>query len=185
MTQYTSHLKQLFDNLRDVGQPVTESSQVLNLVRGLNPKYRYIKPVINAKFPPHTFMSARSYLLLEEQQLEHDTKMEASTALYAGTGRSTDGGSKTHNSSKNKKRNKGNNNSNSPSGASSAPRGGMGGAGGAPQQQPSPACPQSMDRRHGPSLADAYQGHSGVLGPRPPFQTQHAMTAQHLPQLSR
>jgi hypothetical protein len=65
MTEYCSCLKQLADNLHDVGQPVYEPSQVLNLLRGLNTKYRHVKQVITSKFPPHTIMSARSYLLLE------------------------------------------------------------------------------------------------------------------------
>jgi hypothetical protein len=37
MTNYTTKLKKLADGLRDVGQPVSESSQVLNMLRGLNP----------------------------------------------------------------------------------------------------------------------------------------------------
>jgi hypothetical protein len=50
MTQYTSCLKQLTNYLRDIGRPMTELSKVLNLLCGLNPKYRYVKPIINAKF---------------------------------------------------------------------------------------------------------------------------------------
>lgn len=42
---------------------------MLNLLRGLNPKYRYIKPVVSSKSPLHTFMSAHSFMLLEEIQL--------------------------------------------------------------------------------------------------------------------
>jgi hypothetical protein len=41
ITQYTGRLKQLVDALRDVGQPVRETSQVLNMLRGLSPKYRH------------------------------------------------------------------------------------------------------------------------------------------------
>ncbi|CAN6304614.1 unnamed protein product [Urochloa humidicola] len=62
INDYCSRLKQLADGLRDVGQPVSEASQVLNLLRGLNRKYRHVKPVITSKH--HTFMTARSYLLL-------------------------------------------------------------------------------------------------------------------------
>lgn len=62
---------------RDVGQPISESSQVLNLLRGLSTKYRHHKPIITAKFPPHTFMSARLYLMLEELHDEQDAKQEA------------------------------------------------------------------------------------------------------------
>ena len=66
INDYCTKLKRLADQLADIGHPVSEPSQVLNLLRGLNPKFRYVKPVITAKFPPHTFMSARSFLMLEE-----------------------------------------------------------------------------------------------------------------------
>jgi hypothetical protein len=62
---------------------------VLNLLRGLNPKYRHLKPTIKAKFPPHTFATARSYLLLEELCEQHDAKEEAGQVLYAGNAASS------------------------------------------------------------------------------------------------
>ena len=45
MNEYCTKLKRLADQLRDIGHPVSEPSQVLNLLRGLNPRYRYVKPV--------------------------------------------------------------------------------------------------------------------------------------------
>ncbi|CAN6283452.1 unnamed protein product [Urochloa humidicola] len=84
MLAYTSRLKKLADKLRDVGHPVSEPSQVLNLLRGLDPKYRYVKPVITAKSPPHTFRSASSYLMLEELNADNEAKMDVGQALYAG-----------------------------------------------------------------------------------------------------
>jgi hypothetical protein len=94
ITEYCSRLKKLADNLRDVGHPVSETSQVLNLLRVLNQKFRHVKPVIKSKSPPHTFMSARSYLLLEELQLQHDDKMESGTAyVVSHGGASSQGGS--------------------------------------------------------------------------------------------
>jgi hypothetical protein len=109
VAQYTSRLKQLADKLREVGQPVSEPSQVLNLLRGLHPKYRHVKPVITSKFLPRTFMSARSYLLLEEIRLNHDNKVESSHALYARHGGSTttSDASSPRSKGKNKKRGRG------------------------------------------------------------------------------
>jgi hypothetical protein len=72
---YCAKLKKLADSLRDVGHPDSEPSQVLNLLRGLNKKFRHVKPVLTSK--THTFMSARSYLLLEELQLLQEDKAEA------------------------------------------------------------------------------------------------------------
>jgi hypothetical protein len=48
---------------------------VLNLLRGLNLKYRYIIPVISDRRPPHTFLSTRSYILLEELYDKEHLKM--------------------------------------------------------------------------------------------------------------
>jgi uncharacterized membrane protein YgcG len=93
VNEYYTKLKRLTDNLRDVGHPISEPSQVLNLLRGLHPRYRHVKPVIKGKYPPHTFMSARSYLLLEEASDEHDSKAQAGHALYAGRGGSASAGS--------------------------------------------------------------------------------------------
>ncbi|XP_066309033.1 uncharacterized protein [Miscanthus floridulus] len=88
ITAYTGHLKRLADALRDVGQPVRETSQVLNMLRGLSPKYRHAVPVITAKNPPHTFLSVRSYLLLEEQYDREHSKATQQHALVAtGAGR--------------------------------------------------------------------------------------------------
>jgi hypothetical protein len=66
---------------------------VLNLLRGLNPKYRYVKPVITAKYPPHTFMSACSFLMLEEVSVQHDVAVEATQALTATHGDQSSGAS--------------------------------------------------------------------------------------------
>jgi hypothetical protein len=81
ITQYTGHLKRLADAFRDVGQPVRETSQVLNMLRDLSSWYRHAIPAITAQQPPHTFLSARSYLLLEEQYDKEHNKTAAQHAL--------------------------------------------------------------------------------------------------------
>jgi hypothetical protein len=86
ITQYTGCLKQLADALRDVGQPVRETSQVLNMLRGLSSKYCHVIPAITAKQPPHIFLSACSYLLLEEHYDKEHAKTEAQHALLATGG---------------------------------------------------------------------------------------------------
>jgi uncharacterized membrane protein YgcG len=60
---YCTKLKSLADNLRDVGQPIFEPCQVLNLLRDLNPKYHHAISSITSHHPPHTFLS--SHLLME------------------------------------------------------------------------------------------------------------------------
>ena len=41
--EYCSTLKRIADKLRDIGQPISKPIQVLNLLHGLNPKYRHVK----------------------------------------------------------------------------------------------------------------------------------------------
>ncbi|XP_066320291.1 uncharacterized protein [Miscanthus floridulus] len=77
INNYRTKLKHLGDELRDIGHPIFEPSQVLNLLWGLSPRYRHLKPVITAKFSPRTFMSTRSFLILEELSEKHDAKAEA------------------------------------------------------------------------------------------------------------
>lgn len=80
---YTGHLKRLADGLRDLGQPVRDTSQVINMLRGLSPKFRHVVPVIADRKPPHTFLSARSYLLLEEKYDKENARTMAQHALVA------------------------------------------------------------------------------------------------------
>jgi hypothetical protein len=92
---YCTKLKRLADQLRNVGHPASELSQVLNLFRGLNPTYRHLKPVIKSKSPPHTFRSAMSYLLPEEASDSHNAKTDAAQAFLARSGGSGSGSSST------------------------------------------------------------------------------------------
>jgi hypothetical protein len=80
ITDYCAKLKPLANNLRDVGQPVSELSQLLNLLRGLNPKYRHVISAITLRHPSHMFLSARSHLLMEEI---FDTQCAMTIATHA------------------------------------------------------------------------------------------------------
>jgi hypothetical protein len=190
ITDYCSKLKKLADNLRDVGHPVSEPSQVLNLICGLNKSFRHVKPVLTSK--PHTFTSASSYILLEELQLQNDVKTEASQVLLAthsgpaGTGGSAGhggtagsspapGGSSANDSrgskAKNKCRGRG------PNGGSTSSGGGS--TSGAPSR---PQAPWAANYNTWTGVVQAWSmpfraPGSGVLGPCPP--PQQAMMAQH------
>ncbi|CAN6247289.1 unnamed protein product [Urochloa humidicola] len=187
MAAYTGRLKKLADKLRDVGHPVSESSQVLNLLRGLNPKYRYVKPVITSKSPPHTFRSACSYLLLEELNADNEVQMEADAAYYAG--HRSDGhagqGDSSHKKPRNKKRGKGGGatSSNGGVGANAGGSSGSSGSGGS-GAQPVSGLPWAAGYNPWTGLVQAWPmafraPGAGILGPRPPVAGQQAMTAQH------
>jgi hypothetical protein len=66
ITVSCAKLKTLFDNLRNVGQPVSEPSQVVNMLHGLNLKYYHAISAITSRQLPHTFVSAHSHLWMEE-----------------------------------------------------------------------------------------------------------------------
>lgn len=56
------------------------------MLRGLNSEYRHAIPAITAMQPPHTFLFARSYLLLEEHYDKEHAKTAAQHALVATGG---------------------------------------------------------------------------------------------------
>lgn len=82
--QYCTKLKLYADQLRDLGQPVTETRQVFHLLRGLNRQYHNAIPHITARVPLPTFLQTRSFLLLEEHRTEQSAHQQAAHALYAG-----------------------------------------------------------------------------------------------------
>jgi hypothetical protein len=84
ITDYCTKLKTPSDNLCDVGQPVSEPSQVLNMLRGLNPKYRHTISTVTSRQPSHTFLSARSHLLMEELFDTQHAATIANHALFVG-----------------------------------------------------------------------------------------------------
>ncbi|XP_062195285.1 uncharacterized protein LOC133898604 [Phragmites australis] len=83
ISDYYRQLKMLADTLRDVGKPVTDSGMVINMLRGLNPKFSHVVTTVNAAQPPMTFQQARWFLLQEESWLANSSKLAMSTALLA------------------------------------------------------------------------------------------------------
>ncbi|CAO1948030.1 unnamed protein product [Urochloa humidicola] len=69
--EYCSQLKVLARKLADVGHPVRKDNQVVNLLRGLNPRLRHMISSIQAQDPLPSFRKVRSQLRLEEKSLQH------------------------------------------------------------------------------------------------------------------
>uniref|UniRef100_A0A453AXK4 Retrotransposon gag domain-containing protein n=1 Tax=Aegilops tauschii subsp. strangulata TaxID=200361 RepID=A0A453AXK4_AEGTS len=86
---YCTKLKQFTDQLRDLGQPMTEPQQVFNLLRGLNQQYHSAIPHITSQVPLPSFLQVRSFLLLEEHRAEQSTRQQSVHALVAGRGSSS------------------------------------------------------------------------------------------------
>lgn len=68
--QYCTKLKTFTDQLRDLGQPVTEPRQVFHLLCGLNRQFHAVIPHITSQSPLPSFLQVRSFLLLEEHRAE-------------------------------------------------------------------------------------------------------------------
>lgn len=75
-------MKRAADALRAVGQPVANSTLVLNLLRGDNPRYSSTADFIAAT-PDITFAAALDQIALKELCLTNEAKVAASTALVA------------------------------------------------------------------------------------------------------
>ena len=90
ITAYCHRLKTLSDALRDVGQPVSDQTLVLNCLRGLSPRFADITTLVTMQVPVPTFLQTRSLLLLRENQLAHTLQPSPQVALY---GNSTGSGS--------------------------------------------------------------------------------------------
>ena len=82
--QFCTKLKTFADQLRDLGQPVTDPRQVFHLLRGLNRQYHSVIPHITCQNPLPTFLQVRSFLLLEEHRAEQAARQQSTHALYAG-----------------------------------------------------------------------------------------------------
>ncbi|KAI3509816.1 hypothetical protein L1887_25339 [Cichorium endivia] len=67
VTEYCAHLKNLADQLHNVGNPVSETKMVLQLISGLTKvEYDTVATFIHQTEPLPTFNRAKSSLLLEE-----------------------------------------------------------------------------------------------------------------------
>ncbi|XP_074336001.1 uncharacterized protein LOC141673167 [Apium graveolens] len=78
---YCQRLKTIFDQLKNVGAPVSESHLVLQLVSGLTQAYRGVGTLIRQSDPLPSFYKARSMLTLEEAGLEKEATKES--AMFA------------------------------------------------------------------------------------------------------
>ncbi|XP_045090696.1 uncharacterized protein [Aegilops tauschii subsp. strangulata] len=94
IAQYCRRLKQLSDAMADVGEPVTDRSLTLQLVRGLSRRFHVMATLLPMQVPFPTFNQARSRLLLEEISLGERERTEGAGALSIGHG----GGSSSGNS---------------------------------------------------------------------------------------
>jgi hypothetical protein len=84
MDEYCHQMKGMADSLRDLGEPVADRTLVLNLLRGLSPRYGHLKALIKRTVPFPTFHDVRNELLLEELTMTYEATAPA-LALYSAS----------------------------------------------------------------------------------------------------
>ncbi|RLN11781.1 hypothetical protein C2845_PM09G16350 [Panicum miliaceum] len=82
ITDFCSRLKKMADDLGDLGEPVTDRTLVLNVIRGLNEQYHALGRHFRRSRPFPTFLEVRNDLLLEELTLAQQPS-SSTTALVA------------------------------------------------------------------------------------------------------
>lgn len=85
VTDYCKLLKTTAYNLADLGEPVSDRSLVLNLIRGLNERFASVGRHLRRGRPFPSFLEACDELILEELTMGSLT-LSPPTALVAGTG---------------------------------------------------------------------------------------------------
>ncbi|XP_073359571.1 uncharacterized protein [Aegilops tauschii subsp. strangulata] len=78
---FFARLKDCADRLAELGATVNDRDQVLNMIRGLHPRFRYAVPILTMQTPFPSLLRCRAFLLLEESRLAADTTTD--TALHA------------------------------------------------------------------------------------------------------
>ena len=87
--EYCRQMKTMADTLRTLGPPITDESLVLNLLRGLSPRFDRVTLILTRMKLFPTFAEVKNDLLLEELRLSATT----TAALQRASGPSDSGGS--------------------------------------------------------------------------------------------
>jgi hypothetical protein len=80
--RYFARLKEYADQLADLGYPVDDKAQVMNMFRGLNPRFFYAIPILTMQLPFPSFLRCRAFLILEESRLNMVAAPPSDTALH-------------------------------------------------------------------------------------------------------
>ncbi|XP_012700064.1 uncharacterized protein LOC105914037 [Setaria italica] len=90
ISEYCQRMKNLADALRDIGHPIQDSQVVLNLLRGLNPRYsNTVDDIANSTTGFMSLTQAHDMLTLKELRLANEEKISNSTALLTRTSSSS------------------------------------------------------------------------------------------------
>jgi hypothetical protein len=71
------------NTLHTLGAPITDENLVLNLLRGLSPRFDHVTPILTRMKSFPTFAKAKNNLLLEELRLSTTATTAPATTLYS------------------------------------------------------------------------------------------------------
>jgi hypothetical protein len=90
VAEYCKEMKRMADTLEDLGETVSDRTLILNVIRGLNERFKAVGMHLRRGRPFPTFVDAKADLLLEEMTMEHHstqaTALATSTAPTSATG---------------------------------------------------------------------------------------------------
>jgi hypothetical protein len=170
INEYYRKFKAMTDDLADLGAPVEDRILVLNILRGLNRRFKHVGSIIWRYSPFLNFLKVQDDLLLEEIHMDSTEPPAASTTLYTNAaspaakppsstpshppnGRNG-GTSGDRNKYNNKNHNSGNGGDNN--GKNSNDDGGHGGSSG---QTTAPTCSDGRTDAPWPTYGHPWQGH--------------------------
>jgi hypothetical protein len=84
VTNYSRELKGMATTLRDLGEDVTDSTLTLNLIRGLNERFREVGRLLRRDIPFPQFKDAVNEFLLEEMTSAPPSSTPPTALLAAG-----------------------------------------------------------------------------------------------------
>ena len=93
VVDYCRRFKRMAEDLRDLGQPVSDETLVLNIVRGLNERFQALGLHIRRTTPLPSFLKVRDDLRLEEITMAKAPPATALAAVSNGGSSSSGGGS--------------------------------------------------------------------------------------------
>jgi hypothetical protein len=82
VSEYCRKFKNMVDALADLGSPVDDRILVLNILRGLNPRFEHLGAIIRRYTPFLSFLKVRDDLILEELHLDSSSPPADATSLY-------------------------------------------------------------------------------------------------------
>jgi hypothetical protein len=82
VSEYCRKFKNMADALADLGSPVDDRILVLNILRGLNPRFEHLGAIIWCYTTFPSFLKVRDDLILEELHLDSSGPPADATALY-------------------------------------------------------------------------------------------------------